>query len=111
LTDRWLIAHKVSGEPAFDVATQVQCAECNPHYSERVHGCPECDDLGFWWIIPTSGHRAYPFYETELPEDFVCSVPDMPPGLPDHYPTSAAPSRPTLNLSALLPPPKIHRRF
>jgi hypothetical protein len=23
-------------------------------------GCPECDHLGYWWIIPTSGHRAYP---------------------------------------------------
>jgi hypothetical protein len=34
-----LILHKVRGEPAFDVATQL--------------------DNG-WWIIPTSGHRAYP---------------------------------------------------
>lgn len=38
-----LILHKVRGEPAFDVAESLQIG----------------DEEG--WIIPTSGHRAYPF--------------------------------------------------
>lgn len=43
----YLILHKVSGKPALDIAQR-------------------CDDMGIkgdpapWWIIPTSGHRAYP---------------------------------------------------
>jgi hypothetical protein len=47
MTD-YLIIHKVRGQPAFDIACR-------------------CDDMGTpsdpgpWWIIPTSGHRAYPF--------------------------------------------------
>ncbi len=40
----YLIAHKVRGAPAFDVAEKVQIGE----------------EEGF--IIPTSGHRAYPFW-------------------------------------------------
>jgi hypothetical protein len=82
----FLIAHKVRGEEAFDVAIQMECPEC--------HGngcCNECEDKGYWWIIPTSGHRAYPYFSAELPEDFVCSVPEMPQGLQDHYKVGPAP--------------------
>ena len=39
----YLILHKVRGEPALDVAT-----------------CIGTDSDGDIWIIPTSGHRAYP---------------------------------------------------
>jgi hypothetical protein len=39
----FLILHKVRGEPAFDIATRLQI------------GAEE------GWIIPTSGHRAYPY--------------------------------------------------
>lgn len=39
----YLILHKVRGEPAFDIAHKIQIG----------------DEEG--WIIPTSGHRAYPF--------------------------------------------------
>ena len=42
MSDLYLILHKVRGEPAFDIATRLQIA----------------DEEG--WIIPTSGHRAYP---------------------------------------------------
>lgn len=54
--DLFLIAHKVRGEPAFDIAQHMQCPRCN---ATEDH-CPQCDGVGHWWIIPTSGHRAYP---------------------------------------------------
>ena len=44
MNDRYLILHKVRGEPAFDVAIQVQA---------------EGDDEPLW-VVWTSGHRAYP---------------------------------------------------
>ncbi len=111
----FLIAHKVRGEPAFDVATQLRCPEC---YS----GCSQCDGLGYWWIIPTSGHRAYPYWDTPLP---VCDyndstalamgqtihwpIPPMPPSLPDHYQLTEAPP---IDISSILKPKlTIQRRF
>jgi hypothetical protein len=65
-----LIAHKVRGEPAFDIAIKMEMAD----------GC--------WWIIPTSGHRAYPFwwgYDLERAIDMGV-LDTMPADLPDHYP-------------------------
>ena len=59
----FLIAHKVRGEPAFDIAEQM----------------PVGDEI--WWIIPTSGHRAYPFWHRVLEDQ----MPEMPEGVPDHY--------------------------
>jgi len=68
----FLIAHKVRGELAFDTAHRLQIG----------------DEQG--WIIPTSGHRAYPYWSMEL------SIPDlgpMPDDLPDHYQVTAAQER------------------
>ena len=45
-SEPYLILHKVRGEPAFDVAVQLH-VKCE-------------SDPGPWWVIPTSGHRAYP---------------------------------------------------
>ena len=102
----YLIAHKVRGEAAFDVAEQMECPHCNPAYSERVHGCFDCEDLGYWWIIPTSGHRAWPYWHLTLdalmhdtaesfplilPERTLDVVPVMPLGWPDHFKTLPAP--------------------
>ena len=113
----YLIAHKVRGEPAFDVAIQMECPECSGEASD--HSC-ECDGFGSWWIIPTSGHRAHPYWYHPL-EDLTIPnlfevVPDLPPGLPDHYTVSASPrgatdARPEF-LRALLARPtiKINRR-
>jgi len=42
MTDLYLILHKVRGEPAFDIAQKI------------IIGSEE------GWIVPTSGHRAYP---------------------------------------------------
>lgn len=103
--NHFLIAHKVSGEPAFDVAVQMECPEC-----EGV-GCDECDDDGYWWIIPTSGHRAYPYWhilldgiEFEGNGNYHLSeeLAKMPPDLPDHYAHSASPAQIKLKLEDLL---------
>ena len=72
-TPLYLIAHKVRGEPAFDIAIQMMMAD------------------GPWWIIPTSGHRAYPFWwGKDLERALDMGVLDtMPEGHPDHYPAAA----------------------
>src|SRR6185437_4927349 len=67
MPEPFLIAHLVRGEPAFDIATQIICPECstiNPATGRHAapEGCDECDHTGYWWIIPTSGHRAYPYW-------------------------------------------------
>lgn len=84
MPELYLIAHKVRDELALDVAIR-------------------CDDMGTstdpgpWWIIPTSGHRARPFWEYKV-DDLYCHPDkgslcvreligtDTPPDdLPDHY--------------------------
>lgn len=123
MTDLFLIAHRVHGLPAFDVATQMECPECDDYSTE----CIECEGFGYWWIVPTSGHRAYPYWHTELnklkqyfysqdgqwTDRFDLHIPAMPPGLPDHYPHHSAPS---ISLAEALgirpkPAPPIIRRF
>lgn len=99
MSELFLIAHKVRGEATFDIAERMQC----PHCSE---GCVECDALGYWWIIGTSGHRAYPYWNHELddlsPEamkgGFAAILPKMPPNWPDHYKHGPVPK---INIKAL----------
>jgi hypothetical protein len=85
----FLIAHKVRGAPAFDIA-------------ERwPEGTPS--DPGPWWIVPTSGRRAYPWAASEI-VDVTAEMPPMPDGLPDHY-EPQGPSGPkieSINLEDLL---------
>lgn len=100
----FLIAHKVRGEAAFDIAIQQECVICVGHGG----GCDECDGLGHWWICSTSGHRAYPYwhhvlqYEEREAGNFIYfdddpaviswwQVPDMPDNCPDHYRVNASP--------------------
>ncbi len=88
MSEVYLIAHKVRGEPAFDIAEQMEV--------EMPSG-----DIEVWWTIPTSGHRAYPFWhQPVLLEYDVDNIHEfggwddfgpMPPDLPDHYEVSAAP--------------------
>jgi hypothetical protein len=99
MSDLYLIAHKVYNEPAFDAATRMQCPECNGTGRRGIDveaWCAECDSEGFWWIIPTSGHRAYPWWHTLIKNiddtyqlDFEPTQLEgpgpMPPDLPDHY--------------------------
>lgn len=98
----YLIAHKVRGEPAFDIAHKLQIG----------------DEEG--WIIPTSGHRAYPL-ATWLLEDLAdCSdYPHVRPAefdhldnslwgaAPDHYTTTADKGRGLIkDLAAVLGLPR-----
>lgn len=92
----FLIAHLVRGEPAFDIAIKMPCP------CEHEQGCDECDTTGHWWIIPTSGHRARPYWNWELRRattndegPLIDEVPPPPPGWPDHYPATATPKGPS----------------
>ena len=69
MSELYLIAHKVRGEAAFDVAIK----------------------MGDWWIIPTSGHRAYPWAYFDIDAEMYAAGP-MPTDLPDHYPGAKAPT-------------------
>ena len=106
----YLICHLVRGEAAFDIAIRLQIG----------------DEEG--WIIPTSGHRAYPYwfkplemlsYETGIgyteAQVFVTQdVPSAPDGWPDHYQTHAAKGTGLItNLAerlGLIPKVRINRR-
>lgn len=135
MTDLYLIAHKVHSEPAFDIATQVPCVHCQSY--ESVTGawceaetpqneCDYCDREGFVWMIPTSGHRAYPWWSVGL-KDLQIGYHDRPtlspldvrwdnidwPSYPDHYTTRASPKAPSLTSLLAIPRPqlKVDRRF
>lgn len=89
MTDLYLIAHRVRGEPAFDTAIMLDILD---------------EDGDPVWIIPTSGHRAYPYWQQPLFEHCLCLLADgnfayvenrqstidgllpiMPEGHLDHY--------------------------
>lgn len=79
MTTPFLIAHLVRGQPAFDIAEQMECPICKGDYDidrDEESMCADCDDTGYWWIIPTSGHRAYPYWHKTLYEHYVCLLPD-----------------------------------
>jgi hypothetical protein len=124
----YLIAHKVRGEAAFDIAIRIECPMCNPNWSERVHGCHECDSLGYWWIIPTSGHRAYPYWNAKLEDiddtyeldlrgvdtTYCDGPPPMPDHCVDHYPDHGTAPKVDLATALGIRPktqPKIDRRI
>ena len=106
MSELYLGAHVVRGALAFDVMEEIEIG------SEQG------------WIVPTSGHRAYPFWVHELEFCFVnnqhenpmevCGAP--PPEQQDHYALSAAPKGQGLikNLAERLgfvpKPPTISRR-
>lgn len=76
----YLILHKVRGKPAYDIAVRLRCPMCDG--SERYLQCAECEWKGYWWIIPTSGHRAYPYHAAPLGQ---LEAPSMPESIRDHY--------------------------
>jgi hypothetical protein len=89
MSQLYLILHKVRGQPALD------CAE-------------RCDDMGTpsdpapWWIIPTSGHRAYPFKTYTMEEAGNAMLDPIPDSWPDHYSNrKEATPQPTRNKSSI----------
>jgi hypothetical protein len=81
MNELYLILHRVRGEPAFDIASRLDIGSAGG------------------WIIPTSGHRAYPYRWWSLedlvdgsdinmsgfhdrPASFDHTIPD---NWPDHY--------------------------
>jgi hypothetical protein len=86
----YLILHKVRGEPAFDIADKLQIG----------------DEEG--WIIPTSGHRAYPFMEWPLEafgQPFIGNIPTVPVDWPDHYQVDAGSTpKPNFNIMTIISP-------
>ena len=93
MNNLYLILHKVRGEPAFDIAEPVTIG----------------DEEG--WIIPTSGHRAYPSRVYNIPlldQDMLHNLSidlRMPPDLsdyPDHYASESTPHITLTTASALL---------
>src|SRR5215472_17900869 len=68
MSDFYLILHKVRGEPAFDIAQKIMIG--------KEEG----------WIIPTSGHRAYPFHYWNLSNtEYTTGTHIFPDDWPDHY--------------------------
>lgn len=102
MSELYLIAHIVRGEPAFDIASQIEVND------EVI------------WIIPTSGHRAWPYWSALLEDiddcydlrlhgrgnialDTMDGPPEPPSDWPDHYSTTATPGRGLItNLASLL---------
>lgn len=104
MPDLYLIAHRVRGELAFDIAIMLDALD---------------EDGDPIWIIPTSGHRAYPYWYAELDglgrhSDYGFDpdqCPVMPDGHQDHYhleQTVSTAKQPTLlsrlNLHRTQPP-------
>lgn len=120
MSELYLIAHCVRGEAAFDIAEQMECPLCHGQ-----GGCFECEELGYWWIIPTSGHRAFPYWHVNLldiDDTYELSLnctspliehpPAMPSGWPDHYKVNATPKVDITSLfRAAQPKPHIQRRL
>lgn len=94
MSEPFLICHLVRGEPAFDIAEQMECSECHEEC------CEECENKGYWWVIPTSGRRAFPWWHCELTDGrldiFMVDMPAPPAGIPDHYSTRATTKQPSL---------------
>lgn len=124
MSELYLIAHSVRGEAAFDVALRMECPHCQGHGDLNIADaafipCVECEEVGYWWIIPTSGHRAYPWWTRTLTGCMVTNAEEnpmeaagpMPPAWPDHYHTRASPKLDITSLFKVAPKAHITRRL
>lgn len=120
MTNLFLIAHRVRGEPTFDIA--ICCTE--------EDGWGTYSDPAPWWLMPTTGWRVYPYWSIEVshliggPNDWTIDklVPPMPLGTPDIFEVNSQfdPTTPMedridaagllLALGLLKPKPTIRRR-
>jgi hypothetical protein len=69
MEELFLIAHKVRGEVAYDVAQRLLLSNGRP-----------------LWLIPTSGHRAYPLRWLRLDDLALTLSAEELASVPDHYP-------------------------
>jgi hypothetical protein len=81
MTPLFLILHLVRGEPAFDIAQRCDASD----------GWGTTGDPAPWWIIPTSGRRAYPYYQWQITQlwfnrEYVPTLIEPLGVYPDHYP-------------------------
>lgn len=101
----YLILHKVRGEPAFDIA-QKQCEGSEP-CQPNCGLFPECKNEETW-IIPTSGHRCYPYWKIplgEIVQNDVFYNQAVPEGWPDHYETQTGGApKPDFNIMTIISP-------
>lgn len=131
ITEPYLILHKVRGQPAFDIAIKMRCPICEGARQGLdeigAFTCNACDPYdGWWWIVSTSGHRAYPsdyiqlkHLQTDMGEYAVEHMAPPDDDLPDHcqYDLDRTPQGPVASpdvakaLSALIKPePPLVRR-
>ncbi len=124
MSELFLIAHKVRGEAAFDVAHRMDCPHCVTGIDQVIWGCFDCEELGYWWIIPTSGHRAFPFHYWPW-DELACDsrinpsvfdpkpieAPPLPVDWPDHFKSLPAPKPDITSLFKAQPKPHIARRL
>jgi hypothetical protein len=91
MTEQYLIAIKVRGEPAFEVAIKMECAICQGTATiidrDMAISCSECEGDGYWWMTHY-GHRAHPYWHRDIEAN---GIPPMPDDLPEHFQASAAP--------------------
>lgn len=138
MTEPYLIAHLVRGEPAFDIAIRSRCSICYRYDDEgRVRSNPICDwetpdencvgcnGEGYRWIMPTNGHKVYPYWHSKLDdclvecageyESIIYGVPVPPPNQRDYeqyYESIRRDIVPDLrSLGLTRPQPKIARRI
>lgn len=114
----YLIAHKVRGEPAFDIALRFDAVP--DRYDEKGRVLPYMDifddeEGAPWWVVPTSGRRAYPYWWCEMwklgyvlkPDGSVPSlIQPMPTPWPDHYPPEPSPQNWAERLGLIKPKAK-----
>ena len=88
----YLIAHKVRGKAAFDIAEKIVCPECLGEVKGINSEPNECCTGGHWWIVSTSKQRAHPYWRQEIASfghhliigSAAYQVPLCPDNWPDH---------------------------
>lgn len=79
MDDLFLIAHMALGKARKDVASRFLCPLC----AKGNDDCTECQE-GWWYILPTTGGRAYPYEIAELTWEPGFGE-DTPDDWPDYY--------------------------
>jgi len=107
MTPLYLIAHKVRGEPTFDIAQR--SGNCSTRCQPNCGLWPNCQDEE-WWILPTGGWVCYPYWSQPLA--LPTNIPEMPEHCSDVFKPVGVDDRPKIAdiIAALVPREKINRR-